>query len=319
MTAAKRGGILIASGPWKAEPWAAPFRVHEPARPLMIWPDVADRAAVHYVLSWKSPREAFEGLPNLRAIFSLGAGVDHIADLDGLPDVPVVRIVDPDLTGRMTEWVVLQVLIHHRQQLRYLRQQAEHRWRELRQPDAGKVRVGIMGYGALGQAAARLLAALGFRVAAWSRTAKQGAPIETFHGDAGLAPFLGRTDILVALLPLTAATRGILNRPLFERLARDGALGGPVLINGGRGGLQVDRDLVAALGDGTLIGASLDVFEPEPLPPESPYWTLPNVVITPHAAASSEADVLAETIRGAIAAFEAGEPLRNVVDRRQSY
>ncbi|MCX5496324.1 glyoxylate/hydroxypyruvate reductase A [Kaistia dalseonensis] len=312
-------GVLIASGAWDPEPWAAPFRPEEPARPIRIWPDVPDPESIHYVLAWKSPAEVFANLPNLKAVFSLGAGVDHIIGVAGLPDVPIVRVVDPDLTTRMTEWVVLQVLLHHRHHLAYARQQAAHLWKDIRQPVASAVRVGIMGFGALGQASADILSRIGFQVAGWSRTAKQADGIETFHGEAGLTPFLNRTDILVVLLPLTPETRGILNRRLFAELARDGVLGGPILINGGRGGLQVGADILSALDDGTLIAASLDVFEPEPLPADSPFWGRPNVIITPHVAASSEASVLADGIHRHILAFEAGKPLANLVDRQRQY
>jgi glyoxylate/hydroxypyruvate reductase A len=237
-----------------------------------------------------------------------------------LPDVPIVRVVSPDLTQRMTEWVTLQVLLHHRRQLVYDRFQAERRWHELRQPAAADVRVGVMGLGVLGRDATDVLVRLGFAVAGWSRRPTTVKGVQTFSGADGLDRFLARTDILVCLLPLTAETRGILALPLFARLARDGALGrGPVVINGGRGGLQVEADIVAAIEEGILGGASLDVFEPEPLAPASPLWHLPNVVVTPHVAAASEPATIAPEIIGQILAHEAGAPLTNLVDRAALY
>ncbi|MBB3932669.1 glyoxylate/hydroxypyruvate reductase A [Kaistia hirudinis] len=319
MTGSELPGVLIASGPWAPDDWAAPFRREQPHRPLMIWPDVPDRNDVRYLLAWKPPEEAFEGLPNLEVIFSLGAGVDHIVGVPNLPDVPIVRLVSGDLAQRMNEWVTLQVLLHHRQHLDYARQQASSLWREIPQAAAPEVRVGIMGYGELGRAAASVLRPLGFNLAAWSRSPKEDADIPTFSGEAGLSSFLARTDILVVLLPLTNATRGILNRSLFERLARNGPLGGGVVINGGRGGLQVEADLLAALDNGTLAGASLDVFEPEPLPTTSRLWLHPKVVITPHVAATSEADIQAEWIFRTIRNYEAGRPLPNLVDVARQY
>ena len=319
MTGSELPGVLIASGPWAPDDWALPFRREQPHRPLMIWPEVADRNDVRYLLAWKPPAEAFEGLPNLEVIFSLGAGVDHIVGVPNLPDVPIVRLVSGDLAQRMNEWVTLQVLLHHRQHLDYARQQANSLWRELPQAAAPEVRVGIMGYGELGRAAASVLRPLGFNLAAWSRSPKEDAEIPTFSGEAGLSSFLARTDILVVLLPLTSATRGILNRSLFERLARNGPLGGGVVINGGRGGLQVEDDLLAALDNGTLAGASLDVFEPEPLPTTSRLWLHPKVVITPHVAATSEADIQAEWIFRTIRNYEAGRPLPNLVDVARQY
>jgi glyoxylate/hydroxypyruvate reductase A len=311
--------ILVATGPWPPEPWVTPIRQAEPDRPIHVWPDVPDPRAIRYVLAWKTPAEALRGFPNLEIIFSLGAGVDHIIFQSGLPDVPIVRVVSPDLTQRMTEWVTLQVLLHHRHQKIYDRQQVEHRWKELKQPAASAVRVGMMGLGVLGRDAAEVLVRLGFRVAGWSRrpTTVEGATV--FSGAAGLDPFLARTDILVCLLPLTPETRGILALPLFRKLAQDGVLGGPIVINGGRGGLQVEADIVTAIEAGILKGATLDVFETEPLPASSPLWDLPNVVITPHAAAASTAEAIAPEIYRQILAYEAGEPLRNLVDRKTSY
>lgn len=313
------GGILIASGPWDPVPWAEAVRAIDPARPVCIWPDLPDTEAVRYVMAWHPPEGALVGLRNLDAIFSLGAGVEHILSRETLPDVPVARIVSGDLTRRMTEWVTLQVLMHHRQQRRYDRLQRERRWHELRQPAASEVRVGVMGMGVLGRDAAEVLARLGFQVAGWSRNPKRIDGIESYHGRAGLDPFLARTDILVVLLPLTPETRGLLAMPLFARLARNGPLGGPVLVNAGRGGLQVEADIVRALRDGVLVGASLDVFETEPLDPTSPLWEMDNVVVTPHCAGWSDPMELTRQIMEQIAAFEAGRPLRNVVDRGASY
>ena len=314
-----RGGILVASGPWDPVPWAGAARAIDPTRSVSIWPDLVDPSAVRYVMAWHPPEEALAALPNLAAIFSLGAGVEHILSRGNLPDVPVARIVSADLTNRMTEWVALQVLMHHRQQRRYDRLQRAREWHELRQPAASEVRVGVMGMGMIGRDAAGVLVRLGFQVAGWSRRPSAVEGVESFHGTAGLDPFLARTDILVVLLPLTPQTRGILAMPLFRKLARDGALGGPVLVNAGRGGLQVEGDIVEALGEGVLIGASLDVFETEPLDPASPLWAMDDVVVTPHCAGWSDPVELTQQIMGQIAAFEAGEALRNVVDRDASY
>jgi glyoxylate/hydroxypyruvate reductase A len=171
----------------------------------------------------------------------------------------------------------------------------------------------------LGQDAIRALGMLGFDVAGWSRSPRDVAGVPTFHGADGLAPFLARTDILVALLPLTPDTRGVLNAGLFAGLARDGRLGGPVLINAGRGGLQVEADILAALDAGVLKEASLDVFETEPLPEASPLWTHPAATVTPHNSAMSHPDAIAGAIAAQIRDFEAGGPLRNVVDRGRGY
>jgi glyoxylate/hydroxypyruvate reductase A len=279
----------------------------------------AELAPVHYLLAWKPRQELFDRLPALRVVFSLGAGVDHIFSLERLPDAPVVRIVDRDLTARMTEYVVWQVLHHLRRGATYARHQRERLWRELDQPAAKHMTVGLMGLGVMGCDAAEVLLRLGFPVRGWSRSAKGLPGVEVFHGADGLDAFLAGTDILVALLPLTPETRGILDKQVFGKLRRDGALGGPVLINAGRGGSQVESDIAEALRDGTLVGASLDVFEREPLPADSPLWAFENLTITPHLAAVSDPNALADQIAGQIEAFERGEPLKNRVDRRRGY
>jgi glyoxylate/hydroxypyruvate reductase A len=176
-----------------------------------------------------------------------------------------------------------------------------------------------MGLGELGRDAARKLAHIGFKVAGWSQSLKAEPGIDCYAGPRGLEAMLARTDILVALLPLTSATRGILNAGLFARLARDGRLGGPVLLNGGRGGLQVEADVVAALDSGVLAAASLDVFEEEPLPASSPLWRRANVYVSPHNAALSAPHAVARYVAAQITAAERGEPLRNLVERAREY
>ena len=312
--------LLVAVTGWEVEPWIERFRRVLPDRPVVALGEPFDPAAVRFAATWKHPPSSLAVLPNLRAIFSLGAGVDHLMDDPHLPDVPVVRAVDPDLTNRMSEYVVLHCLQHLRQQRRYDVQQRERVWLDDRhQPAAREVRVGVMGLGVLGRDAAVKLRAVGFDVAGWSRSPKAVHGLAAFSGPDGFQRFLARTDILVCLLPLTDGTRGILNRALFEGLSRDGRLGGPVLVNAGRGGLQVEADILSCLDDGTLRAATLDVFEREPLSAGSPLWTHPNVTVTPHNAAMSAPDSIAAQIAEGIRAHEAGEPLKNAVDRRLGY
>ena len=311
--------ILVAAPGSVGGPWAAAVGTALPGRPVHVWPDLADKATIGYALAWNPPRGLLRSLPNLRAVFSLGAGVDHLVLRDDQPEAPIVRVVNDDLTRRMSEWVALQVLIHHRRLRAYDAQRRARQWRELPQPAAGAVRVGIMGMGVLGGDAAGVLVRLGFDVAGWTRRPRPAGGVRAFHWSGELDAFLARTDILVALLPLTPETRGILAMPLFRKLARDGALGGPVLINAGRGGLQVERDIVAALDEGVLIGASLDVFESEPLAAASPLWGYDSVTITPHNAAWSSPEAIVPAIVRQIVAFEAGAPLGNVIDRAALY
>lgn len=284
-------------------------------------PDTAGRdlSASAYAVLWKPDPSLFIRAANLKVLFSGGAGVDHVLTLPGLPDLPIVRFVDRSLTDRMSEWVVLNCLYHLRHMGRYLKQQRDKVWDEIAlQPEARDVTVGVMGLGVLGQDAARKLKVMGFDVIGWSRRRREIDGIDTYDEDR-IDAFLARTDILVGLLPLTPETRGLYDSSLFSRLRQDGALGKPVFLNAGRGGSQVEADVIAALQKGVLGGASLDVFEKEPLAMDSPLWTMENVLLTPHAAAASDVRALFAHVETQIARFEAGEVLDHVVDRSAGY
>ncbi|MBA4796402.1 MAG: glyoxylate/hydroxypyruvate reductase A [Rhizobiales bacterium] len=294
-----------------------------PDRPVIDMGDAAnaerDLTDAEFAVVWKPDPALFRRATGLRAIFSGGAGVDHILSAYELPDLPIVRFVDRSLTDRMSEWVVWQCLHHLRNGTAYASQQRERVWHEIaEQPEARDVTVGVMGLGVLGADAVRKLKVIGFDVIGWSRRAKSIEGLETFDA-ANLETFLGRTDILVGLLPLTDDTRGIYDRALFSRLRRTGPLGGPIFLNAGRGGSQKEADLIECLADGTLKAASLDVFEKEPLDPESPLWSMPNVIVTPHAAAASDVRALFRHVEAQIARLESGLPLEFVVDRVSGY
>lgn len=314
--------LLISGGTenWSPQRWKGRFDDVCGDRRVLLLPDAAfDPADVRYAAVWKPASGELAGFPNLRVIFNLGAGVDALMADSSLPKVPLVRVAVGDLTGRMTEYVTLHVLMHHRQEI-YLRTcQREKRWEPRSQWPAAAVSVGVMGLGTLGSDAAAVLSRIGFRVAGWSRSIRQIEGIECFHGEAQLDAFLARTDILVCLLPLTPETRHILNRGLFAKLKRNGPIGAPVLVNAGRGGLQNEADILRCLDDGTLGAASLDVFAQEPLPADSPFWTHPKVVLTPHNAADTDPDEISKYVARQIERFEAGQPLENVVDPARGY
>jgi glyoxylate/hydroxypyruvate reductase A len=314
--------LLIHGGTenWSPARWKKRFDEVCGDRPVWLVADGGDNPEdVHYAAVWKPAPGALAAFPNLRVIFNLGAGVDALMADKTLPQVPLVRVVVGDLTARMTEYVVLHVLMHHRQEP-YLREsQRIKRWAPKFQWPASAVSVGILGLGTLGADAADVLRRIGFRVAGWSNSAKRIEGIECFHGKAQLDAFLQRTDILVSLLPLTPDTRHILNRDLFSKLNRTGPLGAPVVINAGRGGLQNEADILSCLDDGTLGAVSLDVFAQEPLPPQSLFWTHPKVVLTPHNAADTDPDEISKYVAARIARFEAGKPLENVVDPARGY
>jgi glyoxylate/hydroxypyruvate reductase len=314
--------LLIHGGTenWSPERWKARFDQVCPDRAVQLLPDARfDPAEVHFAAVWKPAPGELAAFANLKVIFNLGAGVDALMADNTLPEVPLVRVAVSDLTLRMSEYVVLHVLMHHRQEL-YLRDsQRAKRWAPKVQWPAAAISVGIMGLGTLGTNAAHMLRRIGFRVAGWGRSTRRIDGIDCFAGRSELDAFLRRTDILVCLLPLTPDTRAILNRELFAKLNRKSPLGAPVVINAGRGGLQNEADILACLDDGTLGGASLDVFVQEPLPAASPFWTHPRVVLTPHNAADTDADQISEYVAQQIARFEQGGALDNVVDRKRGY
>lgn len=315
-----RKAIFIAvTGP-TAAPWYERFRALGGERDLRYWPDhVGDPADIAYAAVWRAPHGLLAEFPNLKVIFNLGAGADHHLADPALPDVPLVRAVHPDLTGRMIEYVVLHVLMHHRRQRIYDAQQRERVWELHHQPAASEVAVGIMGIGAIGGAVADVLQRIGFKVAGWSRTEKVVPGVEVFQGAQNLDAFLARSEILVCLLPHTPATEGLLDLPLLRKLKRDGPVAGAYLINAGRGMLQVDAGILAALDEGALAGATLDVFPIEPLPAESPLWTHPKVTITPHNAGDLEPRELVTSVFEQIERLERGLPLQNVIDRTRGY
>ena len=241
--------ILLSVTGFQPTEWLNALQDKAPRRAVILEPNSANDASVDYAIVWKQKPGVLAGLPNLKAIFSIGAGVDHILRDPHLPDVPIVRIVAEDLTARMSEYVVWRVLDHFRRGMAYRTQQAAGIWHDRVQPAAHEMTVGIMGLGELGRDAAHKLGVLGFNIVGWSRTEKTVAGVDSFHGAAGLDPFLARTDILVVLLPITPETQGILDTGLFSRLKHRTPIGGPVLINAGRGGLQVESAILKALDD----------------------------------------------------------------------
>ena len=299
--------------------WAEQFRAALGPVRVVRRGDDFDPAAVRYIFVWKPKPDAFAGLTGLKAVLSLGAGVDALLKHPALPDAPIVRFVDADLSQRMSDYVVAHVTMHHRLYTRFKADQKARRWSQLYPPAASETTVGIMGMGVLGQDAVRRLRPLGFDLRSWSRTPRSIEGVAGFVGADAFDAFLGGTDILVNLLPLTPETTGILNSGTFGKLRRDRLAGGPVIINAARGGHQREADIVQALADGTLAAASLDVFEIEPLPANSPLWDIENCYITPHIAAISNEKSGVRYFSDIIARHAAGEPLVNVVDRTRGY
>jgi glyoxylate/hydroxypyruvate reductase len=307
--------LLFRSTVDSAARWRAQLTKLTQELDIRVWPDIGDPAEIDYALVWRPEPGFLASLPNLKLILSLGAGVDHLlGDPQLPPSVPIVRLVDRHLTDAMSEYVVLQVLRLHRHDLDYRAQQEARVWRELDQKNAIERRVGILGFGELGQDAARKLKALGFDVAAWSRSEKTLDGIASYAGAAGLSPMLARSEILICLLPLTTETAGILNARNLGSLPR-----GAAIVNAARGAHVVEDDLIAAIASGQISAAVLDVFHDEPLPADHPFWHHPRVVVTPHVAAFTNPATAAPIIFDNIRRFEAGHPLLNRIDPARGY
>lgn len=313
--------IVVAPGPWDPQPWRDAFQKQAGQRNVRVWPHDGERLgdAPYVICSWKAEPRVFEQAVEPSAVFSLGAGVDHLQPLADKPHIPVGRIVDPDLTMRMVEYVSFAVLYLHRKIRAYEASQSQRRWAPLVQPAASSVSVGIMGVGVLGSACARALQSMGFQVAGWARSKRTDTPFPVYAGPEELLQFLARTNILVSLLPSTPATRGLIDMSVFRALAHSDALGAPCFVNAGRGEAVSEQDLIEALNAEVLGGAVLDVFEHEPLPSDSPLWDFSNVLITPHVAADSDPEVVVGQIVRNVERLEAGRGIEQQVDLSRGY
>ncbi|MCW8085232.1 2-hydroxyacid dehydrogenase [Sabulicella glaciei] len=308
--------ILLSTKANAMEAWRDALLELEPGLDIRLFPDAGDPAEIEAAVCWtQHDMGELRRYPNLGLIVSMGAGVDHLLRPPGPPPgVPVARLKDERLTSGMTEWVLLNVLRFHRQDLEYRAQQAARVWDELPAPETSARRVGFLGLGELGMAAAHACRLLGFPVMGWTRRARQVEGVETFHGEDGLAAMLGRSDILVCLLPLTPDTRGILNARTLAMLPR-----GAFLINAARGGHVAQPDLLEALDSGQIAAAALDVFEPEPLPADHPFWGHPRVLVWPHAASITIPRSAAPQVIENLRRLREGRELINLVDFSAGY
>ncbi|WDY60150.1 2-hydroxyacid dehydrogenase [Pseudomonas sp. PSKL.D1] len=263
---------------------------------------------------WFPPAGSLSALPNLKLIHSVAAGVDHLANDPAQPALPVCRVVDPAHRQGMAEYVRWAVIHYHRDFDLAMAQQQQQLWRRHPQRPAGEFHIGVMGLGSLGGAIAAELAAAGYAVRGWSRTARQVTGVRTYAGEGQFDAFLQGVDLLVNLLPLTPQTRGILCRDTFHALAP-----GAAVINCGRGQhLQAD-DLIHAVESGRLRGAVLDVFEKEPLPLDNRLWATPGIIITPHMASCASHDCIAQQVAENARRLACKEPLLNRVDPALGY
>ena len=291
----------------------AELKKHQPGWQYLAWPS---DVPCDYVVGWKPPAELFARQPKLKAVINYGAGVDAILAMHAVPaHMPIIRLEDAGMAQQMAEYAIYGVICHQRHMQIYRAQQHAVHWEQ--HEDRGNVRrpmVGVMGLGEMGGTVATKLAAFGYSVRGWSRSKHEIENVLTFAGHDALPTFLSGCDVLVSMLPLTEATKGIVNALSLAQLPR-----GAFLVNAGRGGHLVDADVVAALESGQLGGALLDVFHEEPLPKDHAYWTHPNVMVTPHIAATTPIKDACAQIVAKIAAMERGAVVSGIVDPKVGY
>lgn len=309
----KPRALFLLPPAWAAKGKAAFAGPHYEA----LFPDDAFAPGdVDYVVGSKPPPGYLATLPRLKLAISLGAGVDgFLADPAYPRHVPLARFTDPSLALEMAQYVTMHILMLHRHQRHFDEAQAAHRWGWMPLPrPTDLTRIGILGLGEIGGKIAERLALYGFQVSGWSRSPKTFAGVTSYAGDAALADFLGQCDFVAAVVPLTPQTRHMMNAAFFAKLPR-----GAVVLNVARGAVLVEPDLVAALDSGHLAHAVLDVFETEPLPPESPLWDHPKITITPHVAGMTDPRMAMAYVADCIAKTEAGEQLDDLVDFTRGY
>jgi len=266
-------------------------------------------------LVWAPPPGRFAEMPHLKGIINKGQGVDHIMRDPTVPrHIPLVRLVDPDMSDALSHWVILAALDFWRDAGYYRQNQRQKIWKPIVQRPATGAVVGIMGVGAIGSVVARRFAMLGFSVRGWARTPRLIDDVSVYAGADQFSDFLDGVNVLVSVLPLTPETDGIMNADLFNRLAK-----GAYVINGGRGQQLVDADLIAALESGQIAGAALDVFHQEPLPDTHPFWDHPAVTVWPHVAAQTNPNTAAKQVAAAISAIMAGREPDNRVEWARGY
>ena len=287
-----------------------------------VWPrdagqSVADAHApqADVAVVWRPPAVLFEEQRHLQAVFNLGAGVDALLALPGLPaQLSVFRLEDAGMARALSEYVLAAVLRVYRRFDRYAVSQSQQRWQPESLPARDRYSVGVLGLGVLGTAIATALTGHGFAVRGHARTRKHIAGVDCRCGDAEFASFLDGLDVLVSVLPATPATQGILDHQALARLAV-----GAHVVNVGRGAVLVEADLLALLDTGDLSGATLDVFATEPLPVDHPFWVRRDIVITPHVAAETELEPAIRQVAEKLTRWSRGDSVSGAVDRVRGY
>lgn len=307
--------LIHTPSPKEVAAYLALFRAALPQQQFVTLDTLTQPERVRHVITWGPPPALFAGLPALQAVFALGAGVDKLLTRDDLaPDVAIYRLLDGGMAAQMTEYIRYGVLGYQRHMDVYRRQQAAGQWKMLAPRTPQQVRVGVLGLGEIGGSVAQALAADGYCVSGWSRSAKTVPGIRCHHGADGLATLLSGSDVLACVLPSTPETRGLLDHARLAALPA-----GAMLINAGRGDLLEQNALLALLDSGHLRCAQLDVFDVEPLPGGHALWSHPAVTLTPHIAAITLRPQAVAQIAANLERLAAGLPGLGQVVRGRAY
>lgn len=306
--------LLIAPDREIAE-WEQAIHEIDPNIDINLWPSIEDKERVQFAVVWNQPKHLLDSFPNLKAVSSLGAGVDHLLRDESLPEsVDICRVVAPSLVQQMTEYILGAVISIQRNFIHYIRQSDAGTWQVHEHSLTDKISVGIMGLGKLGRPVTQKLSRVGYQVSGWSKSPKDIKGVITYAGSEELKPFLQNTQILICLLPLTPETEDILDLHLFKQLQKPSWI-----INVARGKHLVDEDLIYALDSDILHGAWLDVFSEEPLPDKHAFWNRDNIIITPHVGSLTKpAEVAGQIVENYKRALS-GMELKNQVDREKGY
>lgn len=295
--------------------WEKAVLEEDPDLDVEIWPDVADPKRVQFAVTWRQPEHVLNQYPNLKAISSIGAGVNHILEDDTVPnDLPICRVVSPSLNRQMQEYVLSAVLNYQRNTFTYFKQKQQGVWKEHRNKSPDEIHSGVMGLGALGRPIAEELARFNYKASGWSKSRKEIEDVDTFAGQDEFEDFLTQTNVLICVLPLTEETRDILDLDVFKKMQHPG-----FLINVARGEHLVEEDLIYALDKGWMEGACLDVFSEEPLSENHPFWNRENIMITPHVSSVTEPDEVAGQLVENYKRLMSGMELKHTVDRQKGY
>lgn len=304
--------IVIIAPPVPAAKWKSAFATLAPKIKVYVGHDIPDPEAIQYAMLWRFPKGVLKKFKNLKLIYSMGAGVDGVLADPSIPkEIPICRVVDPQMAFSMSNYILMAVLQHHRQWDAYAQAQRQKHWAQ-HEVDELDLSIGILGLGHLGMDAALKLHHLGFAVSGYSTSPKK-TPFTSYYGEA-LPAFLGSLNVLICVLPLTPKTKGFLNQSLFDQLKQP-----TFLINVSRGNVQLEQDIITALDKGQLNGAFLDVFEQEPLPPESELWQHPKIKLTPHIASLTRESASVHQVLENIKRLTTKTPLLHQVDREKMY